>query len=430
MNFMKFNPLAALKTRSVWSLVLTVSGGSLAIWLLNLFLGEGSTAALLIMTILSLLTWIITVRMLLLESWLKIFWILWLFGGVILLIFLKDNNGIILAGLAFSFVFLIFRRYKPYRPLSSRRKAAFFLLSVLMFCLLSMGFLSIRDAVPEPDQARTLANLLFSYARGSMELFWFFSLVFLFFRIRLHFMKLNPKLAISAFMLLVVPLLLGTAMGLFTLYATLGESRAIRAASILEDWAVQAAQDPNFISTISPNSLAYSLPEGVRQTGDPMLDFDNFFAAIKNQDFSFVDWDTKKSGAYFYMDNELWLFVLQNEGTDNVGFRGCKIDAPVLNRLARLINSDVRLAFSNPITIRQRGSIFIDSDSGDSETLGEDLYGRYRSGDATEVSASFWKKNIYFGMTHLSLFVLRTRISPGPIRCYYWKAVLAPFLQS
>jgi hypothetical protein len=154
---------------------------------------------------------------------------------------------LVLAALTFSFIFLIFRRYKTYQSLSSRRKAALFLLALLMFSLLSLGFVSTGEAVPESDKAPSLASILFSYARGSLVLFWFFSLVYLFFRIRLHFMKLNPKLAISAFMLVVVPLLLGLIMGLFTLYATLGESRAIRAASILEDWAVQAAQDPDFI---------------------------------------------------------------------------------------------------------------------------------------------------------------------------------------
>lgn len=404
---MKIKLLAALKTRSVWSLVLAVSAGNLLIWLLNLFLGNKGAAVLVLMTILALLTWVISVRLLLLESWLKVFWIIWLLGGICLLVFLRPNRGIVFAGLAFSFIFLIFRRYKPYQTLSSRRKAAFFLLSLIMIFLLSMGFISLGDAVPEPDRAGSLAYLLFSYARGSLEMFWFFSLVYLFFRIRLHFMKLNPKLAISAFMLLVVPLLLGTAMGLFTLYATLGESRAIRAASILEDWAVQAARDPDFIKSISPHMMVYTPQEGIRQTGAQMQDLDAFLDALKKQNFSFVEWNTKERGAYFWKDNELWLLVVRNAGTEAVELFGCRIDAAVLDRLARLVHSDIRLAFSNPITIRQRGSIFIDSNMEDSSASVEDINGRYRPADAVAGADSFWKKNIYFGMTHLSLFIFK-----------------------
>jgi serine phosphatase RsbU (regulator of sigma subunit) len=405
---MKFDPIACLKTRSVWRLILAVSAGSLAVWVLNLLMGENGSVSLLILSVLSLFTWVLTIRLLLLDSWLKIFWILWLTGGICLLVFLRDTIGIVLA-LSFSFIFLLFRRYKPYQSLSSRRKAALFLLALLMFFLLSLGFVSIGETAPESGEARSLVSVLFSYTRSSLVLFWFFSLVYIFFRIRLHFMKLNPKLAISAFMLVVVPLLLGLIMGLFTLYATLGESRAIRAASILEDWAVQAAQDRDFIPTISPHSVIFTSQNIIRQTGDPMPEFDEFVAAAKKQNFSFADWDMGSSGAYFWKDNELWLFVIQGAGTENVELRGCKIDSSVLDRLARLVHSDVRLAFSNPLTIQQHGSVFIASTPEDLQSPAMDLFGRYRTEDKREVSNSIWKKNIYFGMTHVSLFVFKEK---------------------
>jgi len=405
---MKFDPIACLKTRSVWRLILAVSAGSLAVWVLNLLMGENGSVSLFILSALSLFTWVLTIRLLLLDSWLKIFWILWLIGGICLLVFLRDTIGIVLA-LSFSFIFLLFRRYKPYQSLSSRRKAALFLLALLMFFLLSLGFVSIGETAPESGEARSLVSILFSYTRSSLVLFWFFSLVFIFFRIRLHFMKLNPKLAISAFMLVVVPLLLGLIMGLFTLYATLGESRAIRAASILEDWAVQAAQDRDFIPTISPHSVIFTSQNIIRQTGDPMPEFDEFVAAAKKQNFSFADWDMGSSGAYFWKDNELWLFVIQGAGTENVELRGCKIDSSVLDRLARLVHSDVRLAFSNPLTIRQHGSVFIASTPEDLQSPAMDLFGRYRTEDKREVSDSIWEKNIYFGMTHVSLFVFKEK---------------------
>jgi len=167
---MKFDPIACLKTRSVWRLILAVSAGSLAVWVLNLLMGENGSVSLLILSVLSLFTWVLTIRLMLLDSWLKIFWILWLTGGICLLVFLRDTIGIVLA-LSFSFIFLLFRRYKPYQSLSSRRKAALFLLALLMFFLLSLGFVSIGETASESGEARSLVSILFSIP----GVLWFYS---------------------------------------------------------------------------------------------------------------------------------------------------------------------------------------------------------------------------------------------------------------
>ena len=131
------------------------------------------------------------------------------------------------------------------------------LIALLMLGLLLFGMVTSRQEevrvqiseqtmqtseLPENVFAALGKNLFF-YSISALQTFWFLSLFHLFFRIRLHFMRLRPKLAVSAFLLVLVPLFLVTVMGLLTLYGTLGECRAIRASNILVDWAEQARRD-------------------------------------------------------------------------------------------------------------------------------------------------------------------------------------------
>ena len=58
---------------------------------------------------------------------------------------------------------------------------------------------------------------------------------------RLHFLRLRPKLAVSAFLIGVVPLLLLGLLAAMMLYTGLGGARASGAGAILESWREVAA---------------------------------------------------------------------------------------------------------------------------------------------------------------------------------------------
>ena len=267
----------------VWRLILFVFGGCVGIWLLWFLGGFDRIFSLWITAILSSATWIAAVRLLLLDSRKKKFWIIWLSLGFLLVVLFSSAGGIWIAGVSFSFIFLLFRKYRPLRHLTSRRLTGLFLLGLFLFTLITFGFIprkigevqiltQAEEIVPaplKPGNFFLLGKSINSYALGSLRIFWFFSLFFLFFNIRLHFLKLKPKLAISAFMLVVVPLFLVTVMGLLTLYATLGESRAIRAGNILKDWAELAVKDENFVHSLSEHSFVFDTRKGnVFQQGD------------------------------------------------------------------------------------------------------------------------------------------------------------------
>jgi len=232
----------------VWRFSLFVTGGCLLAWLIRLIFGFNHPLSIWMIGLISLASWMAAIRLLFFDARLKKFWIVWLALGFLLLLFFGDEKGIWIASVSFSFVFLLFRRYKPYRHLTSRRRAALFLIGLFILSLLTLGF-PYRQIVDQsqpktqtfvqPENFSLLVSLELNnltafglnmtyYALGSLQLFWFFSLLHLFFGIRLHFMKLRPKLAVSAVLIAVVPLSLVIIMGILTLYSTLGESRASR----------------------------------------------------------------------------------------------------------------------------------------------------------------------------------------------------------
>ena len=407
----------------VWRLILYICGGCVLTWVVGIILGSERMLSAWILALLSLTSWVMAIRMLFLDSRLKKLWMIWLSLGFLFLFVFINSGEIWIISVFFSFIFLLFRRYKPYGHLNSRRKAALFLLGVLILGLLTFGFLpssinmtiagaQIADSAPPAEQASTLLIVgrnLKSYAIGSLRFFWFFSLFHLFFGIRLHFMRLRPKLAVSAFMLVVVPLFLVTVMGLLTLYGTLGESRAIRARNILQDWTVMAIQDQGFIQGISNRSFLYTDQEGVVPVkGETPSWAQNLCTAIRETDFIFADWNFRERGAYFYVDSEVWLLTMRKEGLSDKKLEACQLNDFMLNRLAHILHCDVRLSISNPIDITTSQGLIIRSEPEEPKINVKDIYGRYVSDSQKDPEAqastpNLWQRSIYFGMTHIEI---------------------------
>ena len=414
----------------VWRFVLLISGGCFLVWLLRILCGFSHTLSFWLVGLLSAAAWVVAIRMLLLDSKLKKFWIVWLSFGFLLLIFFRASDGIWVASGSFSFVFLLFRRYRPYRHLASRRRAALFLIGAVIFGLLTLGFLPSQiskteedvqppreDIVQQRDDAlvysgptdlRDLGRNLALYSFVSLRWFWFFSLFHLFFSLRLHFMKLRPKMAVSAFLIAVVPLLLVVIMGILILYSTLGESRAARAGEILQDWAELTTQEPGFMKSVSGRFFVYKR-DGDRthlEEEEPLW-FEEFQSELQKKNSPLKVWASTERSGYFWIGSEIWLIDLRSDKESDICVTACLLDSTFMNRLARILHSNVRLSFSNPIDISITGDVSIKVvESGDQAK--KEIYGKYvpeekEKPSEAKSSTSLWHRPLYFGMTHMDV---------------------------
>jgi len=411
----------------VWRFTLLISAGSAVTWLIYVLFGFTHPVAVWIMALLAGASWVVAIRMLLLDTRLKKFWIIWLAFGFLFILIFSTTRGMWITAVSFSFIFLLFRRYKPFRHLTSRRRAGLFLLGLIVFSLLTFGWIAGRqegpiqpepenfpqaeDFLPVDSKSGGLAGFgqnLANYALWSLRLFWFFCLLHLFFAVRLHFMKLKLKLAVSALLITVVPLFLIIVMGIVTLYSTLGVSRAVRAATILKDWTDLAVLDKNFIYTISDRSFSYRTYDSKVQTkGEKPFWLQEFISSLNTKDSPYQEWSTSDRAKYFWIGSELWLMNLSRAKKPDVHIEACLVDNTMMNRLAKILHSNVRLSFSNPINLTVKSDESIRSIESDSQSS-KDIFGKFLAEntdqqESAQSRASFWRRPLYFGMTDMDV---------------------------
>jgi serine phosphatase RsbU (regulator of sigma subunit) len=356
----------------------------------------------------------------------------WLSGGALFIFLLRSSDGIWIASLSFSFVFLLFRRYRPYRHLTSRRRSGLFLIGFVILILLISGWMLDKQEAPahphpadsssisaKPSGLVVLGHNLAKYSLWSLQLFWLFSLLHLFFAIRLHFMRLKPKLAVSAFLIAVVPLFLVLIMGLLILYGMLGESRAARAITIMEDWANLAVVDENFIQTISDRSFSYDLDgKKIQGTGNKPSWINEFLLFLKRKDSPYKEWAAEERAKYFWIGSDLWLINLSTSGKPKAHINGCKVNSIMMNRLAAILKCNIKLSYAGAIVsgedvneklidvnihVHENGAK-PDFTKISGTFLPED--GKKQELEQTQIS--FWRRLFYFGITHLDVIYFDT----------------------
>ncbi len=411
----------------VWRCTLYITAGSILVWLFRILSGFEHAVSLWLAALLALATWMCAIRMLLIDSKFKKFWIVWLGLSVILVLISPSVSGMWIGAGSFAFVFLLIRLYKPYRHLTSRHRAALYLIGFIVFCLLTVGWLPLRnnniriqsetipqaqDFMPSSSQPLSFVDLgrdLAGYSVWSLRFFWFFSIFHIFLNIRLYFMKLKPKLAISAVLIAFIPLLLINVMGILTVYSTLGESRAIRAKAVLQDWTRLAVQDENFIDVISDRSFVYVSDGDEVQLEERIPPWFPEFLQILNTDTSRVEaWRQANHAKLFWVGPDIWLVRFKNVAPPSLDIKGCLLDGAMMNRLAKVLQADVKLSFSNPIDIGISRNVLIRSVPKGEKLSQQEIYGKYlvQSGKddtprATKVS--IWRKTLYFGMTDVDV---------------------------
>ncbi|MFC2164908.1 SpoIIE family protein phosphatase [Acidobacteriota bacterium] len=418
----------------VWRRTLYVALGCLVAWLLRLLFGFDHIIPIWIVAFIAMASWIFAIRMLFLDARFKKLWMLWL-GLSLLVVFLSpSSSGIWIVAISFAFIFLLFRLYKPYRHLTSKRRAALYLIGVIILGLLTVGWIgggveritivqsgdtALEDEflIPEtvPFSASNFGQNLANYALWALRFFWFFSLLHLFLNIRLHFMKLKPKLAVSAILIAFVPFLLVNLIGVLVLYSTLGANRADRAKIILYDWAKLAAVDRNFVQIISGRSFSYETEGGIIRTeGTPPPWFPQFIQALKTDATRLAEWTASEKAQILWVDSDLWLIHLTQPSPPVLSAIGCKFDIRMMDRLAQILHSDVQLSFNNPIDLSLSQENFVQFVPPEERATQPAIRGRFEkelpTGDAAnKAESSIFHKPFYFGMTHLDVMAFDKR---------------------
>ena len=405
----------------VWKTSLLVVLGSFLLGLLRLVIGLSHPIASWFLALISLIIWGFAVRLLLMDAKLKKFWVGWLILCVVLPIILSRDEILWVAAVGGSFIFLLFRKYKPYRHLTSRRRAALFILGFLVLILLGIGgstFPPPELEEPIPGEVQViempvpettgLGAFLGRYAVGSLEFFWFFSLLHIFFRARLHFMKLKPKLAISAILIAVIPLLLVILMGFLILYGTLGATRAIQARAILYEWKSLSTADENFIPSVFSHYFTYEkTDERLFAQGKTPLWLQGLLSSLATKDSPYIESKELNMADYFWLDSGLWLIRIKKKAGNILSIQGGRVDQPILSRLAKMIRTDVSFVYSSSVRMMIAGTPVRLVEKEEGKPI-EKVQGKYVTDDRAQKdvqpsSQSFWRRSLYFGMTDIDV---------------------------
>ncbi len=183
------------------------------------------------------LSWLAALRFLLSDTWGRWLWLVVL-AGTFLLVVTQGSVGMGF-GIALSHVFLTMRQYQSWRHISDRRRAVGFGLGLLALVLVVFCHRFWALEAPETG-ALAVVRQVGGWSLWSLVGFWFWSLFHLAIHMRLHFLRLRPKLAVSAILIGFVPLVLVLVMGVMIFYTGLGGARAQRASNILEGWRQEA----------------------------------------------------------------------------------------------------------------------------------------------------------------------------------------------
>lgn len=406
----------------VWKMSLWIVAGSFLLGILQIAIGFSHPLGPWFLAPVALVTWIMAVRLLLMDAKLKKLWIGWLVLSIVLPIILSRNESLWMAAVGGSFLFLLFRKYRPYRHLTSRRRAALFLLGFLVFILLSSGGRTIspsesdeplsgdiRVAYTVTPETTGLGLFLARFAGGSLELFWFFSLLHIFFRARLHFMKIRPKLAVSAFLIAVIPAFLIVFMGLIILYGTLGATRGARVRSVLQDWAELASLDERFIPSLCSQTFV------IEETGSGGQAIENqppwleeFIAALRTEESSAIEKTTDNPAYYYWIESDLWIIHFKPRTQNRYWIQGGLVDSVMMNRLAKIVKSDVRFSPSMMFEVmgRRITTIRREAKKPEKKIEGKFVPEQPPPEDPSQGGRTLWFRPLGFGMTDVDIIEL------------------------
>ncbi|MCB1183798.1 PP2C family protein-serine/threonine phosphatase [bacterium] len=368
--------------------------------------------------------WLAAVRFLMLDTWFR--W-LWVGLTVFALVLVTFAGGVGLGfAITFSATMLVLRRYRPWRQLPDRRRALFFGAGLLALALLVLA--QRLWGLGGDEGHYRFPRHLGSWALWSLVGFWVFSLMHLAFNMRLHFLRLRPKLTISGLLIGGLPLLLMVAFFLVVLYTTLGGTRAARLNNILESWRAMTAEGADFAGALFdttfvwPDGAPTAVPGAVVIAPPAWVPGAAVGMGKVVRDDARVDRSAAGGAAvradstdYFVVDGTIWLLRWQGLDGDAPRVRGWQLGERPLRRLSGILK--VGLDLEGTGTRSRRSGIVIDTDDDEAaaaaDSGGTDAGGaRFRDvtvsyRDAAPGSRLFWNKYLYFGASLLEFATVR-----------------------
>ncbi len=208
--------------------------------------------------VLALAAWIVAIRFILADTWGRWFWLVVLTGAAALAVFLPDPGGIV-AATPLSILALTFRQFRTWRHVSARRRALGFGLGVVATALIVFLYPRFMN-LAEPTGPAAFLKRAGMWSLLSLGCFWFWSLFHLAVRMRLHFLRLRPKLGVAAVLIGFIPLVLMVVLGLMILYTGLGGARAARTTGTLENWRQMADAGVDFGGALFDTTFVWPGP--------------------------------------------------------------------------------------------------------------------------------------------------------------------------
>ncbi len=354
--------------------------------------------------------WLAAARFLIIDTWGRWLWLVLLACSSLLAALL--GNGGLPASITLTVFVLTLRTYRPWRHIPARLRALGFGLGLIAVVLLILAARFWDLSEPENELLAALRRLG-GWSVGSLLTFWLWSLFHLAVRMRLHFLRLRPKLAVSALLIGLVPLVLVGILAVLVLYLGLGGARATRATNVLEDWRSAAAAgvdlsgapfDTTFAwperVTMSDRAERIPAPPWVTELADAM---EYTLVQIPASEGNTVAASLDTTG-WFAMDGNIWLMDWRGVGTDSVMTRAWCLGTGPLERLSRLLGAGLRLA-SIKVEQTERATGSSPATTGEIERFpGRRIV--YRDVSQEEY---YWSEYIHFGGTTWPLSTVQNR---------------------
>ena len=360
---------------------------------------------------LTLAAWILAIRFILADTWGRWFWLVLLIGAGAMAMFLPGVGGL-WAATPLSVLVLTFRRYQPWRHISDRRRALGFGLGVLATALLIFLYPRFWN-LAEPEGPGAYLKQLGAWSQLSLGCFWFWSLFHLAIRMRLHFMRLRPKLGVTAILIGFVPLALMILLGLMILYTGLGGARASRTTSALENWRLMTATGADFGGALFDTTFAWPGP-GTAGGNATLIEAPPWVPGLADKmrgslaDEARLKKAAADSGgapapaitdstAWFLADKKIWLMRWRALDTEQPTVQAWHLGHRPLEILSRLLMVGIDIAPAGQ-NMSGDGELVIGEGDEDDEAL-QSYPGMEVSYRDVSQEEDYWKGFLLFGVT-------------------------------
>jgi serine phosphatase RsbU (regulator of sigma subunit) len=365
-------------------------------------------------SVLVTVAWLAAIRFILLDTWGRWFWLACLAGAGTLALTLGEGGMI--GAIAISGAVLTFRRYESWRHISARRRASGFGLGIVAVVLVIL-VLRAWDLDDSEAGARALFKTLSGWSAGSLLIFWIWSLFHLAVRMKLHFLRLRPKLAVSAVLIGLVPLLLVALLGVMILYWSLGGARAIRAENILESWrhtasvGVDLAGAPFDTTFAWPDPSPNALPAADRGQVIPAPAWTEDLSAALNYSLIQVPQSRGEPATtsidttgWFLMDSAIWLMDWRGIGTERPTVRAWQLGDQPLTILSELLKAGLHITSVGAEATNGSVEISSPTDEDRERFPGKKVVYRDVSGEK-----HYWSDFFFFGGTLFEMSMVEDR---------------------